>query len=620
MNLDTLGLIERVKNSIQIGESYFREFKSALEGRPDNKKPRQAKKICEDIAEGLVAFANADGGELLVGVEDDGTVTGVLHGEEDLRAMLRANISHVFPEQILPMQYATSINIDGKIVLFFSVLKGSEEVYQLPDGRCVRRKDKNTVPEIVSQIHFDRQETKSREFDRLFVDGATVADLDGSTLQLLADKYLRGLSIEKYLQQIGLAEYSPAGLRLKMAAVLLFAKDIQKWHPRSQVRIIRIEGTELKPGGEYNAISDENVSGNVFDLLISSWEKLRPFLAYKTEFGIDAKFEQKYLYPEDACREALVNAIAHRDYSVHNGIDVFIFSNRLEIRNPGALLSSLTTESLERLNGAHESRNALIAKVLRENEFMRELGEGIRRIFSLMEKDELTKPELVSDKTSFKVVLSNKTVYSARQEAWLDLFSKFGLSANQKKIVVLGIDDKIISKNDITKALNTTDRDIYDKAVTPLRKQDILIQTRSEEQASAAANRERVKKDKIGKFKVNPNPKSRNENSQKNPHKVVLNASRPSGFASSRNDSEHKNELTGIVVMTNGAEFGFIKLDGASVTKDVYFNKTSIKNGVPLSSLKAGQRVQVELKFDAQGEPESNSSGNLRAKTVRVQG
>ncbi|MBC7774467.1 MAG: hypothetical protein H7246_03440 [Phycisphaerae bacterium] len=61
---DILILKERIKNSILIGESDFREFKSAWEGKPGNKKPRLVKHICEDIAEGLVAFANSDGGEL----------------------------------------------------------------------------------------------------------------------------------------------------------------------------------------------------------------------------------------------------------------------------------------------------------------------------------------------------------------------------------------------------------------------------------------------------------------------------------------------------------------------------------------------------------------------------
>jgi len=65
------------------------------------------------------------------------------------------------------------------------------------------------------------------------------------------------------LQQIGLAEYAISGLRLRMAALLLFAKDIQRWHPRCQVRILKVAGTELLSGDNYNIQSDEPVQGNV---------------------------------------------------------------------------------------------------------------------------------------------------------------------------------------------------------------------------------------------------------------------------------------------------------------------------------------------------------------------
>ena len=93
-------------------------------------------------------------------------------------------------------------------------------IYQLPDGRCVRRKDKSTLPASVDQIQFERQEIKSREYDSQFVDGAIVTDLDVKLLQGIADQYIKGLSVERYLQQIGLAEYAQNGLRLKKAALL----------------------------------------------------------------------------------------------------------------------------------------------------------------------------------------------------------------------------------------------------------------------------------------------------------------------------------------------------------------------------------------------------------------
>ena len=405
---DVLLLADKVRNTLILGESHFREFKTALEGRPDNKKPRLTKLICADIGEALVSFANADGGAVLIGVEDDGTITGIPHSEGDIQTMLNSVQTHVYQNQQLPLNNANKLVLDGKTILYFSVNKGTTMIYQLPDGRCVRRRDKSTMPASVDQIQFERQEIKSREYDSQFVDGAMVTDLDVRLLQGIADQYIKGLSIERYLQQIGLAEYAQNGLRLKRAALLLFATDIDRWHPRSQVRFLKVNGNTLEAGEKYNVVSDDIVKGNILELVIKFWEHLRSLLAYKTVFGANAQFEQKYIYPEDAVREAVLNAIAHRDYSITNAIEVFIFDDRMEIKSPGALLSTLTIQNLNQLEGSHESRNPLIARVLRENNLMRELGEGMKRIFGLMQEQELAKPELYSNGIWFRVALYNE--------------------------------------------------------------------------------------------------------------------------------------------------------------------------------------------------------------------
>ena len=404
---DILLLADKVRNTLILGESHFREFKSAVEGRPGNKKPRLTKSICADIGEALVSFSNADGGAVLIGVEDDGTITGIPHKEEEIQTMLHAINSHVYKDQQLPLNNASKLVLEDKIILYFSVNKGTTMIYQLPDGRCVRRKDRSTMPASIDQIQFERQEIKAREYDSQFVDGAIVTDLDLRLLQGIADQYIKGLSIERYLQQIGLAEYAQNGLRLKKAALLLFATDIDRWHPRSQVRILKVKGNKLEAGEKYNVISDDIVKGNIFELILKSWEHLRSYLAYKTEFGTNSKFEQKYIFPEDAVREVILNAIAHIDYSIANAIEIYIFNDRMEIKSPGALLSTLTIKNLYELEGSHESRNPLIASVLRENKLMREIGEGMKRIFSLMQEQKLEKPELYSNGLWFRVTFSN---------------------------------------------------------------------------------------------------------------------------------------------------------------------------------------------------------------------
>ena len=134
--------------------------------------------------------------------------------------------THIYYGQQLPLNSANKLVLDSKVILYFLVNKGTTMIYQLPDGRCVRRKDKSIMPELVELIQFERQEVKSREYDSQFVDGANATDLDVRLLQGIADQYIKGLSIERYLQQSGLANYAQNGLRLKRAALLLFATDI----------------------------------------------------------------------------------------------------------------------------------------------------------------------------------------------------------------------------------------------------------------------------------------------------------------------------------------------------------------------------------------------------------
>jgi len=501
---EILQLQQRVRNTIMVRESHFREFKSAFEGKPESKKPRLVKKICEDIGEALVAFANADGGELLIGVENDTQITGIPHSEEDIQAMLGAVKSHIFEGQSLPGLLATELELDGKQILYFSVQKGTAQIYQLPDGRCVRRMDDKTVPASVNQIQFEKQEIRSREFDGQFVDGASVVDLDLALLQSVADSFLRGLSIELYLQQSNLAIYGLGGLRLKKAALLLFGKsqEIQRWHSRCQIRILKVSGEKLESGEKYNVVSDEFIQGNIFELWIKSWQLLRPFLAEKTTFTQGATFEQLFSYPEDALKETILNAIAHRDYSIQNGIEIFIFSNRLEIKSPGALLSTITLEGLYKLEGAHESRNPNISRVLRENKLMRELGEGMKRIFELMEVNEFRKPILYSNGLWFSVTLSNLPVYTQQQANWLHQFKKLELSPEEKAVLMLGMDDRSISPTEIEKILKSKELFLYNTVVTNLRRLGVLKSILSNPEATAMAKKRSINKKSIGRFKV----------------------------------------------------------------------------------------------------------------------
>ncbi|MBF0555324.1 MAG: putative DNA binding domain-containing protein [Nitrospirae bacterium] len=501
---------ERIRNTIRLGESHYSEFKSALDGKEGNKKPRSVKEICKDIAENLVSFANADGGDLLIGVEDDGTITGIPHNENDINTMINAVNTHLLNGSRLPLGRSTKISIDDRVLLFFSVNKGADKIYQLSDGRCLKRNDKQNIPVSFDVINFERKEANSREYDRCFIDGAQVTDLDIDLIQSLADSYLRGLSVARYLQQLNIAEYTTSGMRLRKAALLLFSKDIQKWHPRCQVRILKVKGTELLGGKDYNVEKNESLRGNIFELLISSWERLSLYLSHKTERE-DNKFVPKYIYPEGACRESLINAIAHRDYSIQNGIEIYIFDDRMEIKSPGALLSTIKIEELKELKGAHESRNSLITSVLAKNKIMRELGEGLKNIFDIINTSDLKKPELSSDSQSFTITLYHKSVFTEKELNWLKLFENFKLTPRQKRIVVLGMDGREISPNDIFRVIYTDRVEIYAEEISFLIKYGILIKNRTLSDTTLTSKSQNIDKKEVKCYKIGISPEPKPE-------------------------------------------------------------------------------------------------------------
>lgn len=481
---DILRLKERVEIAIEIGESYYREFKSGYEGRPDNKQPRDIAEIKYDIAKTLVAFANADGGELFVGIEDNHLVTGLPHKEVKINEIIESPKDCILKETPIPLKQASIINYEGKTVLYFSVSKGSDYVHLTSKGECFQRKDRESVPTASEKIIFDREEKSSREYDRQFVDIAKITDLDNELIEQISRQISKIISPEKLLQYLDLAEFDGSSLKLRKAALLLFSKKSSKWHPRLQVRILKVTGIEEKTGENFNVTEVGEANGNIFQLIESSWDLLRPHLT-DTKFSQDAMFRNQIMYPELACREALVNAITHRDYSNEGrGIEVKIFEDRLVIKNPGELLSSITISDLKSLSGVHQSRNTYVARVLRETGFIRELGEGIRRIHELMKSNDMVEPVLESKNKTFSITLFYKHVYSPEEKLWLEEFDNLTLSREQKTVVRLGVNGRLISAKEIFDTVGIVDEKEYRELIESIRLHGILSTTMSSNEAT----------------------------------------------------------------------------------------------------------------------------------------
>ena len=500
-------LLERVELATRIGESHYRAFKSALEGPPGAKKRRPVRDICADIAKTLVAFANADGGELFVGIEDDGQVTGLAHDAVELESLKLAYRTHVHADTPLPQPTISLVQAQEKQVLYFSIAKGNEFAYLTSDGKCLKRLDLESIPVGAEKIQAERLELASRTWDRAVEGSATLDDLDLTQVQQVSNQIAYGVTAEKCLQHLGLAEFTPTGLKLKAAALLLFAKDVRKFHPGCFVRIFTISGKDRRSGEAFNVVKDDIVADNVVKLVETAWERLSYALTMHTSLTDKAKFQQSYLYPQIACRETLINAIVHRNYAIQGrGIEISIFSDRLEILSPGRVLSTISLDDIRKLKGAHESRNPLIARVLREIGYVREMGEGIRRIFDVMRSNALAEPDLQSSNDDFVVTLYHRSLYDPRVKLWLSLFDEFKLSENQAAVLALGFEGREFSTQDIIDRLGIVDTDQVREILTPLRNLGLVIRTKNDAKAISISKARKIPKRAVPMFKVVGNP------------------------------------------------------------------------------------------------------------------
>lgn len=124
------------------------------------------------------------------------------------------------------------VTIHDKTILVFDVQKGTQFVHLTSDVRCLQRRDTDTVPVASEQIQFERHEQLSREYDRQWLNHATIGDLNVELLNKVTERVSPGLSAEKCLQSLGLAEFVAGSLRLRSAALLLFSTDVKKWRPQ----------------------------------------------------------------------------------------------------------------------------------------------------------------------------------------------------------------------------------------------------------------------------------------------------------------------------------------------------------------------------------------------------
>ncbi len=360
-----------LEESIKRGESLHQEFKR-WPVRP------------LEVAAALVAFANSSGGQLLLGVDDEGRISGI----DDPDAVMQQvdNIAYNNCEPPLTISQERVVLEEGMVVIVVTVARGEQRPYRTSSGIYYIRTGAGRRQATRQELLRLFQAAESLYYDETPIYRATVDDLDRRAIQSFFEETrgfswdLIGLTFEQVLVNLRLAQWVEDVLRPTLAGIVVFGYRPQQFVPHAYISALRIPGISLA-----NDPSDQKrVEGPALDLLEDSMRFLYIHLPVPHRIK-NLEPEAQPELPAVALREVLINALAHRDYTIQGPVRLLIFDDRVEVRSPGQLPNSITLESLSL--GVHVLRNPTIYNFFLRLGMVTDAGSGILRVISRMREE-----------------------------------------------------------------------------------------------------------------------------------------------------------------------------------------------------------------------------------------
>ncbi|MGQ9585116.1 MAG: ATP-binding protein [Anaerolineae bacterium] len=367
------------------------------------------------LAQTMAALANADGGTIVLGLEpSDRPAERADAGRLRERALTAAQLTD--PPLILPLPQA--VEHEEGTVLLIQVPPGLPHVYGVR-GRFLVRQGPRNVALDSRTLRRLMQERVAGDFDSQVVPEASLDDLDWPRVGAYVEKVggLAGSTPEEALFRRGCLSQTDGGFSPTVAGLLLFGKAPQRFFPGSEIIVVRYLGREM--GDEFIR---EDIQGPLPDQI----QRAEAFLVNHMRRGVylrDFDRQEQPEYPPEALREAVVNAVAHRDYAIRGeGIRILMFADRVECYSPGRLPGHVTVQNLveERF-----SRNQAVVQVLADMGFIERLGYGIDRMIGQMEALGLPRPAFRETANGFQVTLygpgMDLLTLSAPEDQWAGL-------------------------------------------------------------------------------------------------------------------------------------------------------------------------------------------------------
>ncbi|WP_243369998.1 ATP-binding protein [Microvirga solisilvae] len=367
---------------------------------------RKAAKISgKKLQKIVVAFANADGGEVVVGIADDGDEPNPanrwqgLGTVEDYNGLLQALFS-LNPAVDVRYEFLECDTKPGYVLRMF-VERGAD-VNKTDDGSVYQRFGAQSLPlntpQKVNELAFAKG---AQSFENMKVSGLPPeVVVDSNEIR----EFLRGYSpatdpldfvVNQHL--VDLRDWTPS-----VAGILLFANNPPVVMPRKcSVRISRYETREDEPERDHLKES-YIIEGPLYKLIHASVDKITEILSGLKQWTEEGMKEIKY--PPEAIWEVFVNAVIHRDYSISDDVQVLIFNDRVEISSPGRLPGYVKVDNIL---DARFSRNSKIVRCLARYPVPpnKDMGEGLNTVFQKMKEWKLKPPQIQEDGNYVKVVI-----------------------------------------------------------------------------------------------------------------------------------------------------------------------------------------------------------------------
>jgi ATP-dependent DNA helicase RecG len=361
-----------------------------LDWLPENAPP-------EALAAVITAMANHEGGQLLVGVVG---ASGALVGVRDTLAaedrLLQAMLM-VEPRLVIPVPQTVRL-VDRAYVLL-DVPAGLPHVYAL-DGRFLTRSGIDNTPLSPRDIRRLLVERGEISFETEIAPGAAADDLDWMAVQAYSARLgaLGRAGAEETLLKRGCLAATPSGPRPTNAGLLLFGREPQRFLRGAFITAARFSGEEMSDN-----FQKRELTGNLPEMLRKAEGFLEDNLRRDVALGRAMQRTEQHELPLEAAREIVVNAVAHRDYSIAgDGIRLFLFRDRMEVHNPGGLAGPVTILNIK---DARFSRNPVIVQVLSDLGFIERLGYGVDRVIDVMRERNLREPAFADSSGGFRATL-----------------------------------------------------------------------------------------------------------------------------------------------------------------------------------------------------------------------